>query len=98
MRVDLCDDGGPGPSRRPLIVPRPTASRGRPGVDLRPCTGERAPGLTRRGDSSPGWPTNFFTASAFPKRKPGGGTGLPTVSCGAWLWGCRGWMRRLACN
>jgi hypothetical protein len=32
------------------------------------CIRERAARLTRR--DNPGWPTNFFTASAFPKRKP----------------------------
>ena len=70
---------------------------GRPGVDLRPCTGERAPGLTRRGDSSPGWPHQLLRGGRVPKRKPGGGTGLPTVlmrrvalgvpgaECAAWL-------------
>jgi hypothetical protein len=42
-----------------------------------PKTLHRREGAGRKGDSSPGWPPNFFTASVFLKRKPGeGGPGF----------------------
>jgi hypothetical protein len=58
--------------------------------------GEGTPGLTRRGTPLLAGHTNFFRASVFLKRKPGGGTGLPRVmrrlalgvpgdECAAWL-------------